>query len=277
MSDAPAVIFFSKDRAMQLDAAIRSFYAHCKDTTFAEKVIIHTTSDLEHHKQYKQLEKENPDFTFVRENDIVSQIVEIAKHWRFVSFHCDDNIYIRDFSFAQAVRLLRENRMILGHSFRLGKNVTYSYTRNSPEVQPQFTYLRDNIMCFDWTKMKPRGFGYPLEVSASVYRSNDIIPLILKNPDCAVGNIESYLKNYKNVFFTSSPFVTCNVEPSVISVPVNRVGVVHNKAGTKHNYSIKYLAWAFRTGRRIDVSKFDNYITNSTHVELELSFTQVKK
>jgi len=270
------VIFFSKDRAMQLDAAIRSFRIHCDDCHNVKKLVIIKTSSDVHKNQYKLLQKENQDFIFIEETNVVQQILDLAEPFEFVSFHCDDNMYIRDFSFLKAVNILSKNRSILAHSFRLGENITYSYTKNSPEQQPKFSVSEEyEVLCFNWTTMKHRGFGYPLEVSASVYRCKDVLPLVAKNPDVAVGNIESYLKNYRSTFVNSSPFLTCEELPSVISVPVNRVGVVHNRAGQTHSYSIEDLTSKFSEGFRIDVSKFNDYITNVTHVELEFSFEKI--
>jgi len=267
------IIFFSKDRAMQLDAAISSIRMHCNDLHSVQKFVIFKISSKIHENQYKLLKEENHDFIFVEETKVVQQILDLAESFEFVSFHCDDNIYIRDFSFAKAVGILTRNKLVLAHSFRLGKNVTYSYTKNSPELQPKFFVSEDQkTLCWDWTKMKHRGFGYPLEVSASVYHSKDVLPLIAKNPNVAVGNIESYFKNYRGTFANSSPLLTCEALPSVISVPVNRVGVVHNQAGQTHSYSIRDLASKFSEGFRIDTTRFNNYITNVTHIELEFSF-----
>lgn len=271
-SSSIVVIFFSKDRAMQLDAAIRSCRVYCKDLSSVKKFIIFKTSSKIHADQYKQLQCENQDFSFVEETQVVQQILNIASSFKFVSFHCDDNLYIRNFSFSKPIQILLENNLVLAHTFRLGPNIKYSYTKDSPEPQPTFYSLGQGILRFDWTKMKHRGFGYPLEVSASVYRCEDVIPLTLMHPACAVGNIESYLQNYRDRFFGISPFLTCNVLSSVISVPVNRVGVVSNKAGQKYSYSVEDLAFKFSEDLRINTDQFSNYIPEASHVELEFSF-----
>lgn len=268
------VIFFSKDRAMQLDAAIRSCRAHCEDLSSVKKIVIFKTSSKIHTDQYKQLQCENQDFLFIKEVHATQQILELASSFRFISFQCDDNMYIRNFSFSEATQILSENESVFAHSFRLGRNVKYSYTRNSPELQPIFFNLDQKVLRFDWTKMKHRGFGYPLEVSASVYRCKQILPAISEHLNCAVGNIESHLHKLRNRFLISYPYLTCKEWPSVISIPVNRVGVVNNKAGEKHNYSIEYLAKKFSKGFRINTNQYSNYICNVTHVELEFSFEE---
>jgi len=38
------VLIFSKDRALQLDAALRSFLLHCKDPELSEIRILYTTT-----------------------------------------------------------------------------------------------------------------------------------------------------------------------------------------------------------------------------------------
>ncbi|GAF99113.1 unnamed protein product, partial [marine sediment metagenome] len=242
MSDRLIVIFFSKDRAMQLDAAIHSMRVHCKDLDLSgiKKVVIFKTTSEIHADQYAQLQCENQDFAFIEEQQVIQQILLIASPFKFISFHCDDNIYIRDFAFIKVTQILSEiKKDSLGHSFRLGKNITYSYTRNSLEPQPIFYNLDSETFVWNWIKMQPRGFGYPLELSASVYRCEHILPLILKLQNSTIANIESYLMTYRHKFSISHPFSTCDKLPSVISVPVNRVGVIQNKAGQKYSYSIE--------------------------------------
>lgn len=266
------VIFFSKDRAMQLDAAIRSCHVHCESLPSVKKVVIFKTSSKIHADQYKQLQKDHQDFLFVKEEHVPQQIVEQASPFRFISFHCDDNLYIRTLSFSKATQILSKNESVLAHSFRLGKNIKYSYTRNSPEPQPVFLNLDQGVLRFNWAKMKHRGFGYPFEISASVYRCDHILPLLLKCPKGAVVEIENYLSNQRKKYSKSHPFLTCEELPSVISVPVNQVGILPNRKGQNHNHSIESLARKFSENFRIITSQFHDYVSEATHVELEFSF-----
>ena len=272
MSSDTAVILFSKDRAMQLDAAIRSCRAQCTDLLSVEKFIIFKTTSKIHANQYKQLQDENQDFVCMEETQVIQQVSAIISHFTYISFHCDDNMYIRPFSFSKGIQILSKNKSILGHSFRLGRNVKYSYTRNSPEPQPIFTDLGQKVLRFNWTTMKPRGFGYPFEVSASIYRCQHILPLILNCSNCTIGGIETHLMNSRKKFLVSCPLFTCEELSSVISIPINTVGAVPNISGQKYNYPIEDLARKFSKNFRIDTDQFNNHTSETTHVELKFSF-----
>lgn len=48
-------IVFSKDRGMQLDAVLRSFYRHCRDIQTIDIQVLYTTSTPVHQRQYNTL------------------------------------------------------------------------------------------------------------------------------------------------------------------------------------------------------------------------------
>ena len=50
-------LIFSKDRAMQLDGTLRSFYMHCKDAQSTDLTVIYKTSNALHDKLYDALKK----------------------------------------------------------------------------------------------------------------------------------------------------------------------------------------------------------------------------
>ena len=51
-------IIFSRDRALQLDATLRSFLLHCQDNQQSNVHVIFQTSEALHDKQYRQLIQE---------------------------------------------------------------------------------------------------------------------------------------------------------------------------------------------------------------------------
>src|SRR4030042_1966805 len=50
-------LIFSKDRALQLDATLRSFLLYCKDPELSEIRVLYTTTTSLHEEQYRQLQK----------------------------------------------------------------------------------------------------------------------------------------------------------------------------------------------------------------------------
>jgi len=271
-----AVIFFSKDRPLQLDSALRSFRFFCKDCADVSKYVITlTTSDI-FRKQYKQVEIDNPDFIFVEETDIILQLLEIARPFDFVSFHCDDNIYIRSLCFAEAVKILADNDDILTYSFRLAPCIVSSYNLCKSEIVPNFNTISDMCLRYNWVELPTSDFSYPLEFSASVYRCSQLLPAIDRDKVDTVASAESYLNSIRHQF-SHLPFIACGTLPSMFTLTVNRVGANLNKFGIIHNYATDFLRDKFSNGYVINIDKFKNIVPDAVHMELELEFERTRK
>ena len=64
------IVFFSRDRAMQLDAALRSFFLHCKDAEENAVIcVIYKASNERHEQQYKVLSRLYPQTQFVEQRN----------------------------------------------------------------------------------------------------------------------------------------------------------------------------------------------------------------
>ena len=264
---------------MQLDAALRSFRVQCNDADTVSKFVIQkTTSDI-HSEQYKYLQQENSDFTFIEEcivdetSRIVEQILEMADPYEFVSFHSDDNLYVNSFSLSEAIHILQQNENVLTYSLRLGSNIRYCYTcdiENRRMKQPQFQPVDPRTFVFNWPGQE-YDFGYPFEVSASIYHSSQALPIIAKYKGVPATRIEAFWDNHKGQFHTI-PFMACPVISKVVNVPINRVGFYPNKISEKFGITVGELAYKFSEGYRINIDQFSGFVSDSPHVELEFSF-----
>src|SRR5262245_22785832 len=63
------VIIFSKDRAMQLDATLRSFYARCLDADDLSINVLYLATEPRHIRQYQELIKAYPKVDFLSQKD----------------------------------------------------------------------------------------------------------------------------------------------------------------------------------------------------------------
>ncbi|MBA4321093.1 MAG: hypothetical protein C0412_22105, partial [Flavobacterium sp.] len=71
-----STIIFSFDRAMQLDAVLRSFYSHCTDHELVNMTVLYKVSDELHSSQYQKLQKEYPKVNFVLQSDFRSDVLK---------------------------------------------------------------------------------------------------------------------------------------------------------------------------------------------------------
>lgn len=271
------ILIFSKDRALQLDATIRSLLYNCPDAHGCQMKVLYKVSDEKNRRQYWKLAEEYASYNFIKfveETDFKNNLLEIISPKDYVLFLVDDNIFVRGFSLAAALERLKMNTAALGFSLRLGRNTVYCYSQNKSQLLPEFTYIDENTLKFNWTKAQ-YDFGYPLEVSSSIYKVEDIFPSIL-NSECINPNrLEEALDQSKPAFRSSKPELLCFTFSAAYCNPVNKVQKVieKNRAGSNKDYSPEKLSDIFESGVRINIASYKNFFPNACHQETELVFT----
>ena len=267
-------LIFSKDRPMQLAAAIESFLLHCRDRDNINLNVLYKASNDFYRAQYDTLKNDWPKLTFIEETDFKSQTLNIISQYEYVLFLVDDNLFVKDFKIASIADLLKQNRNALGFSLRIGKNTTYSYARDVQVALPPFWYVDKSVLKYDWTGAQIH-FAYPLELSSSVYRTSDLLEMLKKldfdNPNI----LEGLMDANKRIYAGARPALLCYEQSAAFCNPVNIVqNVSENRAGTKTEYSAQSLAKMFQTGLRIDVRRYTGFVPNSPHQEVKLAFVE---
>lgn len=189
-----------------------------------------------------------------------------------ILFLVDDNIFIRDFSLSEAVQTLTQHPQAIGFSLRLGRNTNFSYMANTYQNLPEFQTAspNGNILKFQWTNGE-YDFGYPLEVSSSIYRLKDILPLILGIRFNTPNFLEGHMAQRANKFLKLLPELLCYQESVTFCNPINLVqNVSANRAGSSVSLSTQALARLFDEGYSVDVEKYIGFTPNSCHQEVEL-------
>ena len=180
---------------------------HCEDVAGAYIKIIYKADHGVHQSQYNILREEYKSFTkiqFIEESNFRSDVISSLTPFKYVLFLVDDNIFVRPFRFADGINHLENHSNCLGISLRLGENTTYCYSLNCNQGIPQYEFINNTFLEFDWTNAEA-DFGYPLEVSSSLYRLDDLLPIInsiaFRNPNA----FEASLDQSKACFSNSRP------------------------------------------------------------------------
>ncbi|HVY72271.1 MAG TPA: carbamoyltransferase C-terminal domain-containing protein, partial [Verrucomicrobiae bacterium] len=266
-------IIFSKDRAMQLDATLRSFAQHCHDAASVPLKVLHTASTPEHATAYAQLAAQHPSVEFVREQNFKADFLGLARGAENIVLMVDDCLFIRNFVMTDTVQALNENPDSIGCSLRLGRNTTFCYPLNQPQQLPDFTGVNSGLLKHRWTAAQ-HDFGYPLEVSSSVYRGADLLPLLEKLDYQNPNTLEAALAANAAAFSQSRPALLCHAQSVAFCAPLNVVQSVYpNRKGANNRYTASALAQAFLAGQRIDLASLANFVPNGCHQEIELHFT----
>ncbi len=285
------VLVFSRDRALQLQAALTSFQLLVADLTSAPMVVLYRATSARHQAQYQRLAEEQGDrASFVPESDFRRQVIEIlngsvpkrgdpigtsSRHEasaQYCLFLVDDSIFVRSLRLGHAEQALQSNPDALGFSLRLGRNTSYCYTLRRPQALPKFEILENGVLRFRWPR-SDGDFGYPLEISSSLYGLEMISGLVQGLDFNSPSSLESQMSVHGRDFSRSRPALLCCEKSVAFSAPLNRVQMVYeNRVADSSRFSVEHLADLFDQGRRINVRSLTGFVPNACHQEVELDF-----
>ena len=308
-------LLFSKDRAMQVHASLQSFFAHCADAQNICITVLYTCSNEQHSRQYLLLAQEwqiHPQVKFIKQSQfrqdvfnilnpyssasfqntiyqflvhtnslflrLIRRIVSVPRTSSLLLFLVDDVIFTHEFMLSEIIACLEMHKDALGFSLRLGKNTTFCYMNNREQQLPLFQPIDANIEKFKWTNAD-QDFGYPLEVSSSVYRLIELLPILLginfDNPN----SLEGGMNVCKNRGFSTRQSLLCFKESVAFCNPINLVQTecLKNRVGTKKHYTSNELADLFDAGNRIKFEVYHHVTPSSCHQEMDLVFEKRAK
>ncbi len=269
------ILFFSKDRPLQLDAALRSWNRHRRDAATTPLSVLFHASTSRLSSLYRRLRDEHPAVDFVRERDFRRDLLVLLRGQDYILFVVDDTMFVRDFTVADIASSLDRHPEALGYSLRLGRNTTYCYSMNNAQKPPDFEALEDGVLKWRWPEAS-YDFGYPLELSSSLYRGKEILPLLeqleFKNPNI----LEDAMSRNTGRFRESHPFLLCPEKSAAFSIPANKVQeVCENRVGSSAALSAQNLAALFAQGQRIATETFDAFVPQACHQEAEYKMMAV--
>jgi len=263
-------IVFSKDRPLQLEATLASLLLRCEDPERMEVNVLYTTSSPYQEGLYRQLQLEYPAVVFRRERHFRGDVLALVAGTQFVAFVVDDALFVREFSVGTVMDELRSNASAIGFSLRLGTNTTYCYPLDAQQDPPEFVTIRPGVLAFRWPGAS-HDFGYPFDLSSSVYRTSDIEPLLRRIPFGNPNLLEGRLAAGAPASGSRRPVLLCFERSVAFCIPANLVQTVtKNRAGTRADESPTALAAAFERGCRIDVASYDDFPNTACHQDVEL-------
>jgi hypothetical protein len=118
-------------------------------------------------------------------------------------------------------------------------------------------------------------FGYPLEVSSSVYRTGDLIRLLRTLPYSNPNRLEQGLSASSSLYRLHQPDLLCFERSVAFCAPVNKVQtILGNRAGQQEAYSSESLNSLYLQGQRVDVKALAGFVPRAAHEEIELPLRQ---
>jgi len=270
-------VIFSKDRPLQLDLTLTTYEKYTTHRNTKHEYVIYKASDERFEKTYKQVAKEHPNIKFIKETTFKVNLYECMKGKKYVLFIVDDCIFTKKYSMENVCSKLDICEGALGFSLRLGANTKYCYSLNVDNTIPVMQFIGEDVVGFSWKSSSLDDFSYPLEVSSSIYRIQDIKPIIegihYSNPN----QLEWVMYNYIPQL-VRRPFLLSFEISVAFCNPINRIQVENdNRVGVNPCYSIENLLILYEAGYRINHLPFDDFTSSACHQEVDIDFIKLSE
>jgi glycosyltransferase involved in cell wall biosynthesis len=257
---------------MQLDATLRSLAETCLEAAeLVPSVLFAATTEIDR-RQYGELAASHPKARFIEEANFGTDLLALLADRRFVLFLVDDALFTAEWSLTRIRNALVSDNRLIGVSLRLGTNISWCYTLAQPQLMPPTSPLDGDLVAFDYSG-GTADFGYPLEVSSSLFRTNDIRPIIeaaeFRNPN----QLEMVLDRGRASLREQRPLLASFLRSVAFTNPVNVVQTEFpNRYAQEVEWSAPMLRRLFDSGVRIDLAPYRGYVTTACHEERPLQF-----
>jgi hypothetical protein len=255
-------VVFSKDRAMQLDACLRSIESYAPYT--GPIVVVYAASTTRFAEGYERLEHSDRVRLALQGSDLKTDVlaaIDAAVGW--TTFHTDDDVFFRS---PPGPPELPDG--FAAFSFRLGLNTDHCYPLGERQNIPDVV-RSGSLIAWDWTRAT-LDFAYPLSLNGHVFRTETIKALVERARFSNPNELESWLHRTRH---TLPAGMLAFTESSLVTLPMNAVAVTGNRAGSDPSLAPDVLNERFLAGERIDLERMDFSSVHAAHEEIAVTFT----
>jgi hypothetical protein len=267
-------VIFSKDRPLQLHATLESFRDNVEGINAQDVFVIIKASNLEFAKYYRKVKFQFQNFVFIQENNFKQDLVSIVTnpYYSHVLFSVDDNIFSETFQMGYIMQLTDRHLQSIGFSLRLGRNITFCHPMNQNQALKTYHNIESDVLLWNW-KDSELDFGYPLEISSSIYRTSLMKhlcqKLIYHNPN----TLEHQLDLYKHNLSQSFPWIMSFQISKCFCIPMNITQEEYpNRHSDDPDFTIPVLLNEYQNGFKMNVREIYGRKTDSPHVVIKYNF-----
>lgn len=251
-------IVFSRDRALQLEAFLRSYRDQVHPTDPVD--VLYLASSARHAEAYRQLFAEYRPLAVPHPQgpSFKADLVDLLSDASTVICFVDDQLFLRRWQVLEQP----------GLSLRLGLNLTYDYNSYEermplPTFQP---YHPELLLAWQWGE-GVASWGYPLSLDGHVFDGVEFRRLVEAIEFHSPNTLESGLQIFRPNFAARTGF--CYATSKVVNVPWNQVQTDwSNRHGVGNDPDTLLTCW--EAGQRLAVEQFYGYVNRSVHEELPL-------
>lgn len=229
-----STLIFSKNRASQLELLLRSLDFNVQQN----KVRVLYTCEPKYQAAYDKVRSLYSGVDLLVETNFRQQVIDSITS-QYLLFETDDDVMIDSFNEdCQEFGQFQNNEEIICLNLRMARNYDYDFLKDRQVPIPKF---RDGT--WEWANYK-YDWGYPMNTSAHIYRSKDIVPILetadFSNPHTLERILRGKLDKPLMIGFAKAKFV---------DIPVNRVSANDQRIGKEA--TTEFLNDKFMAGERI--------------------------
>lgn len=248
-------VVFSKDRALQLDAFLRSWEA-CVHPAPEVSVLYRATS-MRHSYAYDEVFAQHACVFPHRQTTFKGDLLAMTPSAGRVVFFVDDQIFIRSWAVEE----------LTGLSLRLAPHLSWCYPMNQAQPTPQFAPFSDDKLSWRWRDGKG-DWGYPLTLDGNVFDATEIRDALVSFDFHSPNVLESALQSRVEMF--KDRYGLCYQESRVVNVPWNIVQAdqTANRSAGAANADDMLKFW--EDGFRVNLQPLHGVMNDSAHQEFPL-------
>jgi len=262
------VVIFSKDRACQLHLCLTSLIEKFDALMYIN--VQYTSSNDEYEKGYMDCAKIFDSVDFIRENDFQSMCKNILEtvNTPYILFLVDDDVFINAITekeYCEMTNILDITDNIHCGSIRMNKTVNKCYPANNKDMEIPILLEYGNLFNWNWTEAKDQHtcWGYPMSMTAHIYKSNEIIPLIQKGKFNNVNSLEAFINANR---FRNKHYMVSFKDSKVFNVQNN---FVQGNRVNEHSYTIEWLNEQYMNNKTISTKNIYGLKRNACHGTIE--------
>jgi hypothetical protein len=261
------IVIFSKDRAMQLDALLRSYF-HYSINPIPVKILYHFSS-AEFSEGYKQLQNifSEKQVEFVQEKKFKPDLIQLFNRLNCskVIFMVDDLMFKRNIDFDHLTSIDTKQYVA---SLRLGSHLSHAYTLEEKQPLPVFRKI-ENLLSWSWQKAAG-DWAYPLSVDGHLFDKEELKILVNELVYKAPNSFEEALQLMNPLFAKRRGL--CFPTSVIVNNPCNKVQVENDNSFGE--ISIEELNQKWLEGFRIEFEEHKDLKNTSAHQELRFNFVK---
>lgn len=254
-----AIIVFSKDRALQLHAFLRSF-DHYVDPVGIVKVL-YASSSLRHERAYREV---FDFFSFAipcaQSHSFKNDLLSLIPRGGNVTFFVDDIVFVRSWNRFETP----------GLSLRHGIHLTHNYsTAGALQPLPNLYPCGEELVTWKWSEGQ-LAWAYPLSTDGHVYDAIEMSDLAQSVHFTSPNTFEAAMQAHVSRFMDR--WGICYHHAKVVNVPWNRVQTDYENRFSRNVLATSdELLFHWESGKQIDLRIFEGQVIQSVHQEFPLT------